>query len=248
MSEASGIPLLDHELADDELAWMKAVYEDFGKIRGVVLRTRNRVRPEGCAAAGPWPGRAQARPPTWTCRDPVPGGSVKIAMAEGLPRSSCRKWSCIGTRKAEPTSFPCMWLARRMRSPSSRDGQPVLTPVTGGDHFHNSPDAPHAFLPKVGKPIPENWEIAFIAITPRNLREDTQAVSDDVRAAYRTWLGRSRHWACNVVPTQIGIHIGADRGRTRRPAAREEKQQCQSRLSIISWWARVRPDRSSPTA
>ena len=69
------------------------------------------------------------------------------------------------------------------------DALPVLTPVTGGDHFHNAPGAPHAFLPKVGKPIPENWEIAFIAITPRNLREDTQAVSDEVRAAYQRVVG-----------------------------------------------------------
>ena len=69
------------------------------------------------------------------------------------------------------------------------NGQPGLTPVTGGDHFHNSPDAPHAFLPKVGKPAPQNWEIAFIAITPRNLREDTQPVSNDVRAAYRSVVG-----------------------------------------------------------
>jgi hypothetical protein len=61
--------------------------------------------------------------------------------------------------------------------------------VTGGDHFHNVPGAPHAFLPKVGKPIPANWEIAFIAITPRNLREDTQAVSDEVRAAYKSVVG-----------------------------------------------------------
>jgi hypothetical protein len=69
------------------------------------------------------------------------------------------------------------------------NGQPVLTPVTGGDHFHNSPDAPHAFLPKVGKPVPDNWEIAFIAITPRNLREDTYAVSDEVRSAYKRAVG-----------------------------------------------------------
>ncbi len=67
--------------------------------------------------------------------------------------------------------------------------RPVLTPVTGGDHFHNSPNAPHAFVPKVGKPVPENWEIAFIAITPRNLREDTQAVSEEVRAAYKRAVG-----------------------------------------------------------
>jgi hypothetical protein len=37
--------------------------------------------------------------------------------------------------------------------------------------------------------MPENWEIAFIAITPRNLKEDTQAVSDDVRAAYKQAVG-----------------------------------------------------------
>ncbi len=71
----------------------------------------------------------------------------------------------------------------------NEDGQPVLTPVTGGDHFHNAPNAPHAFLPRVGKPIPENWEIAFIAITPRNLRDDTQAVSDEVTAAYKRVVG-----------------------------------------------------------
>src|SRR6266853_2646497 len=33
MSDEASIPLLDHELAEDELAWMKAVYKDFGKIR-----------------------------------------------------------------------------------------------------------------------------------------------------------------------------------------------------------------------
>jgi hypothetical protein len=69
------------------------------------------------------------------------------------------------------------------------DAEPVLTAVAGGDHFHNPPGAPHAFLPKVGTPVPDNWEIAFIAITPRNLREDTQAVSDDVRAAYARVVG-----------------------------------------------------------
>jgi hypothetical protein len=58
------------------------------------------------------------------------------------------------------------------------------------DHFHNSPDAPHAFLPKVGEQIGNDWEIAFIAITPRNLREDTQSVSEQTRAAYKRVVGR----------------------------------------------------------
>jgi hypothetical protein len=61
--------------------------------------------------------------------------------------------------------------------------------VTCGDHFHNAPNAPHAFVPKVGKPVPADWEIAFIAITPRNLREDTQSVSEEVRAAYKQMVG-----------------------------------------------------------
>ena len=67
---------------------------------------------------------------------------------------------------------------------------PVLTPVTGGDHFHNAPGAPHAFVPRVGTPKPDNWEIAFIAITPRNLKEDTHRVSDEVRALYKQVVGK----------------------------------------------------------
>ena len=70
------------------------------------------------------------------------------------------------------------------------NGKPVLTPVVGGGHFHNAPGAPHAFVPKVGQPIPANWEIAFIAITPRNIQEDTQRVSDEVRTAYQRVVGR----------------------------------------------------------
>ena len=65
----------------------------------------------------------------------------------------------------------------------------MLPPVTGGAQFHNVPDAPHAFLPKVGKPAPADWEIAFIAITPRNLKEDTVAVTDDTKALYQRITG-----------------------------------------------------------
>ena len=66
----------------------------------------------------------------------------------------------------------------------------MLEPVVGGSHFHDALGAPHAFVPKVGVPKPDNWEIAFIAITPRNLKDGTQAVSDAVRAAYREVVGR----------------------------------------------------------
>ena len=35
----------------------------------------------------------------------------------------------------------------------------------------------------------DDWEIAFIAITPRNLREDTQEVSEETKAAYQRVAG-----------------------------------------------------------
>jgi hypothetical protein len=40
-----------------------------------------------------------------------------------------------------------------------------------------------------GKAIPQNWEIALIAIAARNLREDTQAVSNEVGTAYKSVIG-----------------------------------------------------------
>jgi hypothetical protein len=91
--------------------------------------------------------------------------------------------------KSRTDQFPIYVVGEADAFSIGEDGQPVLTPVTGGDHFHNAPDAPHAFLPKVGKPIPGNWEIAVIAITPRNLKDDTQSVSDEVRAAYSRVVG-----------------------------------------------------------
>ena len=113
MSEDASIPLLDHELAEDELAWMQAVYDDFDNTRAAFSDPKEALREVL--------GRDEHRLPTpRTCRDPAPGGSAKIAMAEGLPPSSCRGWNCTGTRKAGPTNFPCTWLARRMRFPSTR--------------------------------------------------------------------------------------------------------------------------------
>jgi hypothetical protein len=41
----------------------------------------------------------------------------------------------------------------------------------------------------VDKKINDDWEIAFLAITPRNLKEDTQKVSEETRAAYKRVVG-----------------------------------------------------------
>ena len=188
MAEEASIPLLDHELADDELAWMKAVYRDFSKVR---------------AASS---GRGSEFSPKDALREVLSRDEYKLSANVDL--SGPGPWRLGQNRHGRGVAavfLPKVELHRHPRSRTDQfvmyvtgeadafslndDGHPVLTPVAGGGHFHNAPDAPHAFLPTVGKPVPDNWEIAFIAITPRNLREDTHAVSDQVRAAYTRVVG-----------------------------------------------------------
>ncbi len=182
------IALLDHELAEDEFAWMNAVYEDFNELRAefsgpeaafdpkqalreVLGREKHRLNPQQ-DLSGPGP---------WRLGQNRHGRNLAAVF---LPRVELHQHA-----KSRTDQF-AMYVVGEADAFSIGEGaQPVLTPVTGGDHFHNSPGAPHAFLPRVGKPIPANWEIAFIAITPRNLREDTQEVPDDVRAAYQRLVG-----------------------------------------------------------
>jgi hypothetical protein len=188
MPEEASIPLLDHQLADDELAWMKAVYEDFGRIRAessgratafnakealreVLSREEYKLTPN-VDLSGPGP---------WRLGQNRHGRGVAAVF---LPKVELHRHP-----RSRTDQFPMYVVGEADGFSLDDDGKPILTPVTGGDHFHNAPDAPHAFLPKVGKPVPDNWEIAFIAITPRNLREDTHAVSDDVRAAYKRVVG-----------------------------------------------------------
>jgi hypothetical protein len=188
MAEQPNIPLLDHELAEDELAWMQAVHQDFGKIRASFAGRETEFDPK--AALREVLGRADYRlgvqadlsgPGPWRLGQNRHGRGVAAVF---LPRVELHKHA-----KSRTDQFAMYVVGEADAFSINEDAQPVLTPVTGGAHFHNSPGAPHAFLPKVGKPVPENWEIAFIAITPRNLREDTQAVSDEVRAAYRNVVG-----------------------------------------------------------
>jgi hypothetical protein len=188
MPDEAEVPLLDHELADDELAWMRGVYEDFGQLR--------------TASAG----RGAEFDPKQALRDVL--GRDKYRLADQVDLSGPGPWRLGQNRhgrgvaavflpkvelhqhsKSRTDQFPMYVVGEADGFSIGDDGEPLLTPVTGGDHFHNSPGAPHAFVPKVGKPMPADWEIAFIAITPRNLRDDTQRVSDDVRAAYKRVVG-----------------------------------------------------------
>jgi hypothetical protein len=188
MAAEPGIPLLDHELAPDELAWMQSVYAGFDRIRATFA------------------GRADDFDPKQALREVLDRQDHRLtAQADMSGPGPWRLGQNRHGRGLAAVFLPRVELHRHANSRTDQfamyvvgeadafsiddDGRPVLTPVGGGDHFHNAPGAPHAFLPKVGRPVPENWEIAFIAITPRNLREDTQAVSDDVRAAYRSVVG-----------------------------------------------------------
>ncbi len=188
MPAEASIPLLDHELADDELAWMKAVYRDFNEIRAASSDRGGAFDPKD--ALREVLGRDQYRlAPDADLSGPGPWRLGQNRHGRGVAAVFLPKVELHRHPRSRTDQFPMYVVGEADGFSLDDSGQPVLTPVTGGDHFHNAPDAPHAFLPKVGKPAPDNWEIAFIAITPRNLREDTHAVSDTVRAAYKQVVG-----------------------------------------------------------
>ncbi|HEY4044207.1 MAG TPA: hypothetical protein VGM32_20505 [Rhodopila sp.] len=188
MSQEPDIPVLDHGLAEDELAWMKAVYQDFDTIRASFRDGEKEFDPK--QALRDVLGREQHRLPTPM---DLSGSSVwpngRNRHGRWVAAVFLSKVELHRHAKSRTDQFPMYVVGEAEAFSIDNDGRPVLTRVTGGDHFHNSPGAPHAFLPKVGTPIPENWQIAFIAITPRSLREDTQPASDAVRDAYRRVVG-----------------------------------------------------------
>jgi hypothetical protein len=188
MTEETALPLLDHELADDELAGMKALFEDFAKVRASFSGREHEFDPkETLRGLLSQPKHALASP--MELSGPGPWRLGRNRHGRGVAAVFLRKVELHQHARSRTDQFPMYVMGEADGFSIGSDGQPVLTAVTGGDHFHNEPGAPHAFLPKVGKPVPPNWEIAFIAITPRNLREDTQEVPADVRAAYRRVAG-----------------------------------------------------------
>jgi len=188
MPDGANIPVLDHTLADDELDWAHGVYRDFQAARA--------AHPAGAAPFDPKEtlrqilGRKEHLLPTpmeLSGEGPWRNGRNahgRLVAAVFLKHVELHKHAASRTDQ-----FP-MYVVGEADAYSEVDGKPVLTPVKGGDQFHNAPGAPHAFLPKVGKPVNPDWEIAFVAITPRNLREDTQKVSDATRSAYQQVVGQ----------------------------------------------------------
>jgi hypothetical protein len=186
MTDTADVPLLDHQLAADELAWTKGIYEDFAAARAMGAGREFDAKETLREILG----REKHRLPT-----PIDltGNGV---WRNGRNRHG-RLAACVFLNKVElhrhaksrTDQFPIYVIGEADAFSLAPDGQPALAPVTGGDHFHNSPGAPHAFLPKVGQSVGPDWEIAFIAITPRNLQEDTQEVSDETKMAYQRVTG-----------------------------------------------------------
>jgi hypothetical protein len=187
MTDGVTLSVLDHELADDELQWMKSVYVEFSKarvaagpkfnpkevLRAILARTEYNLSAAAPDLTGPGP---------WRLGQNCHGRGVAAVF---LPKVE------LHTHIASRTDqFPMYVRGEAEGFSIDENGKPLLTPVVEGGHFHNPPGAPHAFLPKVGMLKPDNWEIAFIAITPRNLQEDTHRVSDEVRALYKQVVGQ----------------------------------------------------------
>ncbi len=187
MKEAPAIPLLNHELADEEIAWMRRVHADFAAMRAEYAGREKDFNPKETlrevlgrkAHLLPGPMDLTGDGPWRNGRN----GQDRLVACVFLGKVELHRHA-----KSRTDQFP-MYVVGEADGFSVEDGRPVLTAVKGGDHFHNTPDAPHAFVPRVGKPVAPGWEIAFIAITPRNLKEDTQAVSEATRALYRQAVG-----------------------------------------------------------
>ena len=92
MSDQSNIKLLDHELAEDEPAWMKAVYDDFGKIRASFSGREQEFDPK--AALREVLGREEHRlTPVADLSGPGPWRLGQNRHGRGVAAVFCREWN-----------------------------------------------------------------------------------------------------------------------------------------------------------
>ena len=188
MTGESSQQLLDHQLADDELNWIKAVHADFTAARAKSAGHENALNPKEILREVLGQKQHQLKTPMELSGDgPWRNGRNnhdRLVACVFLKKIELHKHA-----KSRTDQFPMYVIGEADAFSLGDDAQPILTAVEPGSHFHNSPDAPHAFLPKVGEKTNDDWEIAFIAITPRNLKEDTQKVSEETRIAYKQVVG-----------------------------------------------------------
>ncbi len=189
MSEQERRPLLDYTLMADELAWVKSVHAAFAARLGRGSGRNGGSDPKEAlrAVLG---AAAHALPAPMDLSGPGPWRNGRNRHGRLVTAVFLRTAELHRHASSRTDQFPMYVIGDAEAFTIAETGRPILTPVIPGAHFHNAPGAPHAFVPQVGAPIPADWEIAFIAITPRNILEDTQGVSDAVRTAYREAVGR----------------------------------------------------------
>jgi len=141
MPEEPSVKLLDHELATDELAWMKAVYEDFGKIRASFSGREDQFNPK--QALREVLGREEHRlAPHVDLSGSGPWRLGQNRHGRGVAAVFLPKVELHRHARSRTDQFPMYVVGEADAFSIGEDAQPVLTPVTGGDHFHNSPNAP----------------------------------------------------------------------------------------------------------
>ncbi len=189
MPQETRRPLLDYTLGADELAWVRSVHEDLAALQRPVAGREGGLQPK--EALREVLGRAShALPAPMDLSGPGPWRNGRTRHGRFVTAVFLRTVELHRHERSRTDQFPMYVIGEAEAFTIGEDGRPLLTPVTLGSHCHNAPGAPHAFVPKVGLPIGADWEIGFIAITPRNILEDTQPVSEAVRAAYRQAVGQ----------------------------------------------------------
>lgn len=179
------LPTLDHELAEDELTLIRSARADFAAARAAnpAAPPKEALR-QILAQEKHWPG-----PQAPDLSGPGPWRLGRNRHGRGVAAVFLPYVELHTHAKSRTDQFPIYTIGATQGFSLGDAGTPILTEVTPDSHFHNAPGVPHAFLPTPGAPRPENWEIAFLAITPRNLQEDTQAVTEEVRATYQQATG-----------------------------------------------------------
>jgi hypothetical protein len=107
MSDLLGTPLLDHEVTEDERAWMNSVYEDFEAVRASFSGRKREFNPK--EALREVLGReAHILPTPMSLSGPGPWPNGRNRQGRLVAAVFCGKSSCIYTLEAERTSFRCI--------------------------------------------------------------------------------------------------------------------------------------------
>src|SRR5918992_1209069 len=132
------------------------------RLRGLqqgARRGRSRIQPQGSPARHSGPPRMSLSAAAPDLSGPGPWRLGQNRHGRGVAAVFLPKVELHTHIASRTDQFPMYVVGEAEGFSLDEKGKPVLEPVIGGSHFHNAPGAPHAFVPKVGVPKPDNWEI-----------------------------------------------------------------------------------------